>query len=141
MSILNIAVVGAGTMGNGIAQVFAMHGFDVKLADVNEPALHKGLAAIRNSLSRMAKKGSIAEADIAGILARIHPTTLLAELADRDLVSKPPPKTRRSRSPSSANWAAWCGRMPFWRPTPRPSRSPALPPGCRSRNGWWACTS
>ncbi|RMC93667.1 3-hydroxybutyryl-CoA dehydrogenase [Aquitalea palustris] len=86
MSILNIAVVGAGTMGNGIAQVFAMHGFDVKLADVSEPALHKGLAAIHNSLSRMAKKGSIAEADIAGILTRIHPTTRLAELADRDLV-------------------------------------------------------
>jgi len=86
MSILNIAVVGAGTMGNGIAQIFAMHGFDVKLADVSEPALHKGLAAIHNSLSRMAKKGSIAEADIAGILAHIHPTTLLTELADRDLV-------------------------------------------------------
>lgn len=86
MSILNIAVVGAGTMGNGIAQVCAMHGFDVKLADVSEPALHKGLAAIRNSLARMAKKGSIAEADIATVLSHIHPTTLLADLADRDLV-------------------------------------------------------
>ncbi|RQO72969.1 3-hydroxybutyryl-CoA dehydrogenase [Aquitalea sp. FJL05] len=86
MSLRNIAVVGAGTMGNGIAQVFAMHGFDVKLADVSEPALHKGLAAIRNSLARMAKKGSIAEADIATVLSHIHPTTLLADLADRDLV-------------------------------------------------------
>jgi len=81
-----IGVVGAGTMGNGIAQVFALHGYEVKLADVSEAALHKGLAAISNSLARMAKKGNIAEADIAGILARIHPTTQLADLADRDLV-------------------------------------------------------
>ncbi|WP_159875561.1 MULTISPECIES: 3-hydroxybutyryl-CoA dehydrogenase [Aquitalea] len=86
MTTQKIGVIGAGTMGNGIAQVFAMHGFEVRLADVSEAALHKGLAAIGNSLARMAKKGSIAEADIAGILARIHPTTLLAELADRDLV-------------------------------------------------------
>jgi 3-hydroxybutyryl-CoA dehydrogenase len=86
MTIRNIAVVGAGTMGNGIAQVFAMHGFDVKLADVSEPALHKGLAALRNSLGRMAKKGSISEADIATVLSHIHPTTQLTDLSDRDLV-------------------------------------------------------
>ncbi|NWK79040.1 3-hydroxybutyryl-CoA dehydrogenase [Aquitalea sp. LB_tupeE] len=86
MTTQKIGVVGAGTMGNGIAQVFAMHGFDVKLADVSEAALHKGLAAIGNSLARMAKKGSIAEADIATVLSHIHPTTRLADLADRDLV-------------------------------------------------------
>lgn len=86
MSTRHIAIVGAGTMGNGIAQVFAMHGFDVKLADVSEPALHKGLAAIRNSLGRMAKKGSLNEADIATVLSHIHPTTQLTDLSDRDLV-------------------------------------------------------
>lgn len=86
MTTQKIGVVGAGTMGNGIAQVFAMHGFDVKLADVSEAALHKGLAAIGNSLARMAKKGSLVDTDIPAILARIHPTTRLAELADRELV-------------------------------------------------------
>ncbi|MCS3805851.1 3-hydroxybutyryl-CoA dehydrogenase [Chromobacterium alkanivorans] len=81
-----IAVVGAGTMGNGIAQVFAAHGYDVRLADVNQAALDKGLAAIASSLARLVKKELLAEADVPAILARVQTTTRLADLADRDLV-------------------------------------------------------
>ncbi|QEL55546.1 3-hydroxybutyryl-CoA dehydrogenase [Chromobacterium paludis] len=81
-----IGVVGAGTMGNGIAQVFAMKGFDVVLADVNDAALVKGMANINISLQRMAKKELIAEANIAGILAHIRSTTQLADLAGCDVV-------------------------------------------------------
>ena len=81
-----IAVVGAGTMGNGIAQVFAAHGYDVRLADVSQAALDKGLAAVASSLARLVKKGQLAEADVPAILARIQTTTRLADLADRDLV-------------------------------------------------------
>lgn len=81
-----IGVVGAGTMGNGIAQVFAMKGFDVVLADVNDAALVKGMANINISLQRMAKKELIAEANIAGILGHIRSTTQLADLAGCDVV-------------------------------------------------------
>lgn len=81
-----IGVVGAGTMGNGIAQVFAMKGFDVVLADVSDAALVKGTANINISLQRMAKKELIAEANISGILAHIRATTKLAELAGCDVV-------------------------------------------------------
>lgn len=64
---MKVAVIGAGTMGNGIAQVFATSGHQVTMVDVSAQALDKGLAAIRTSLGRMVKKGTIAQeaADLA----------------------------------------------------------------------------
>jgi len=59
----NIAVIGAGTMGNGIAHTFAQSGFTVKLIDVSEQSLDRGMAAIAGNLDRMVTKGSITEAD------------------------------------------------------------------------------
>lgn len=70
--IKHVAVIGAGTMGNGIAQVFAQHGFQVRLVDVNKASLEKGLATISKNLDRMIAKGSIPEADKPGILERIQ---------------------------------------------------------------------
>ncbi len=58
-----IAVIGAGTMGNGIAHVFAQSGFTVKLIDVSEKALDKGMATIFSNLNRMVVKGTITEED------------------------------------------------------------------------------
>ncbi|AUH51515.1 3-hydroxybutyryl-CoA dehydrogenase [Chromobacterium sp. ATCC 53434] len=81
-----IGVVGAGTMGNGIAQVFAMKGFEVVLADVSDAALVKGMANIQTSLQRMAKKELIAEGNIDGIVAHIRTTTALSDLAGCDVV-------------------------------------------------------
>ncbi|WP_434627887.1 3-hydroxybutyryl-CoA dehydrogenase [Chromobacterium sp. CV08] len=81
-----IGVVGAGTMGNGIAQAFAMKGFEVLLADVSDAALVKGMANIQTSLQRMAKKELIAEGNIDGIVAHIRTTTALSELAGCDVV-------------------------------------------------------
>lgn len=57
----NIAVIGAGTMGNGIAHVFAQSGFSVKLIDVSEKALEKGITTIAANLDRMVAKGTITE--------------------------------------------------------------------------------
>lgn len=54
---MKITVLGAGTMGNGIAHVFAQHGFHVQLADVAQPALEKGLATIQKNLDRQVQKG------------------------------------------------------------------------------------
>ena len=59
MQIKTIGVVGAGTMGNGIAQVFAASNFDVILQDINESQLEKGMAIISNSLDRLIKKERI----------------------------------------------------------------------------------
>ncbi len=64
---MKVAVIGAGTMGNGIAQVFATSGHQVTMVDVSAGALDKGLAAIRTSLGRMVKKGTLGQeaADLA----------------------------------------------------------------------------
>ena len=59
----NIAVIGAGTMGNGIAHTFAQSGFTVKLIDISEKSLDKGMAAIAANLDRMVSKGTITEED------------------------------------------------------------------------------
>src|SRR6187399_2256699 len=59
----NIAVIGAGTMGNGIAHTFAQSGFTVKLIDISEKSLEKGMATIAANLERMVTKGTITEAD------------------------------------------------------------------------------
>ncbi|MBI1722772.1 MAG: 3-hydroxybutyryl-CoA dehydrogenase [Gemmatimonadetes bacterium] len=80
-----VAVVGAGTMGNGIAHVFAQKDWDVRLVDVSPPALEKAVATIRGSLDRQIKKGKGTEAQRDAVLARITTSTELAA-ADGDLV-------------------------------------------------------
>ena len=59
----NIAVIGAGTMGNGIAHTFAQFGYKVNLIDISEAALSKGIATITKNLDRMVAKGKISESD------------------------------------------------------------------------------
>jgi len=81
-----IAVIGAGTMGNGIAQTFASYGVDVQLVDVNDAALQKGMAAIEKSLGRFVKKDKISQADADGILARVKPSNKLEDVGDAALV-------------------------------------------------------
>ncbi len=78
MSIKNITVIGAGTMGNGIAHVFAQSGYDVTLVDVAQAALDKAIATITSNLARQVKKGTLTEADQAATLARIQTQTDLA---------------------------------------------------------------
>jgi len=82
---VKVAVIGAGTMGNGIAQVFATSGHQVTMVDVSAQALDKGLAAIKTSLGRMVKKGSIAQ-DAADLAAgRIAVATTVEEAKGADL--------------------------------------------------------
>jgi 3-hydroxybutyryl-CoA dehydrogenase len=66
-----IAVIGAGTMGNGIAHTFAQHGFVVKLIDISEKALDKGMQTIATNLDRMLAKGAITQDDIAKTITNI----------------------------------------------------------------------
>lgn len=83
----NIAVIGAGTMGNGIAHVFAQFGYDVTLIDVSSDALAKGVATIRKNLGRQLEKGVITEAQVTEITGRIRTETQLAAgVQNSDLV-------------------------------------------------------
>lgn len=83
----NIAVIGAGTMGNGIAHVFAQHGFNVQFIDIAEAALQKGLATIAKNLDRQVAKGTLTEEQKAATLTNITPTTdLAAGVSQADLV-------------------------------------------------------
>jgi 3-hydroxybutyryl-CoA dehydrogenase len=82
-----ITVIGAGTMGNGIAHVFAMQGHDVKIVDINDQALHKGLTTIKKNLDRMVSKEKITEGQKTETLSRISLLTEMADgVADADLV-------------------------------------------------------
>ncbi len=81
-----ITVIGAGTMGNGIAHVAAKAGFQVRLVDVSEDYLQKGLAAIQGNLLREVKKEKISQADADAAFARIQGGTELARAADSFLV-------------------------------------------------------
>jgi 3-hydroxybutyryl-CoA dehydrogenase len=81
-----IAVIGSGTMGNGIAHVFAQHGHAVALIDVSQAALDKALGIIKGNLDRQVKKGTIAPEAPAEILGRIRTSIDLAEARDAALV-------------------------------------------------------
>jgi 3-hydroxybutyryl-CoA dehydrogenase len=85
MAIKRIGVVGAGTMGTGIAQVAAASGFEVVLNDVGEDYLRRSLATIDKSLAKLVEKGKITE-DKGKILARIKTTANLADLKEAELV-------------------------------------------------------
>ena len=86
MTIQKIAVVGAGTMGNGIAQVCATSGYAVTLIDVVPAALDKGLETIRGSLTRLAAKGRLGQDQKDAALQAITPSGVLVAVASADLV-------------------------------------------------------
>lgn len=82
----NIAVIGSGTMGNGIAHVFAQSGYQVKLIDVSQDALDKALATISKNLDRQIKKELISESDKKNTLNNISTaTTIVGEVGDVEL--------------------------------------------------------
>lgn len=81
MAISKAVVIGAGTMGNGIAHVFAQSGYNVTLVDVRQNALEAALATISKNLDRQIKKGSLSESDKEAILGRIAISTDLAAAA------------------------------------------------------------
>jgi 3-hydroxybutyryl-CoA dehydrogenase len=86
MTVKTLGVIGAGTMGNGIAQTAAVSGFQVILIDVAEAALAKGMAAVGSSLERLVAKGKLDAAARDAALARIETSTDYQRLAAVDLV-------------------------------------------------------
>jgi 3-hydroxybutyryl-CoA dehydrogenase len=87
MKVQKVAVIGSGTMGNGIAHVFAQYGYDVHLMDINENALQKALQTISKNMDRQIAKGLITEQDKQQALQRIKTFTSIENaVTDRDLV-------------------------------------------------------
>src|SRR4051812_42627985 len=85
--IRKVAVVGAGTMGNGIVHVFAQHGYDVTMIDVRPEALEAARTTISGNLDRQVKKGALTQDDRDAALGRIRTAASLAEgVAGADLV-------------------------------------------------------
>lgn len=84
--IRTIGVVGAGQMGNGIAQVAAVSGYDVVMTDISDAALERGMATVRKSLDRLIRKEKIAAEDAEAAIARIQTGTDLALLGGSELV-------------------------------------------------------
>ncbi len=92
MSIDKVSVIGSGTMGNGIAQVFATSGIPVTMVDVSEECLERGVGAIRSSLQRMEKKGKITAEEVSAAVDRVKPTTRILDAADTGLVVEAAPE-------------------------------------------------
>ena len=85
-AIKTVGIVGAGQMGNGIAHVVALAGYDVALNDLKKEAVEKALAVIQRNMSRQVTRGLISEADMQVALKRIHFAPSLAALGDCDIV-------------------------------------------------------
>jgi len=92
MAIKKVFVIGAGQMGNGIAQVSAQAGYEVTMSDIKDEFVKKGMDTISKSLDRGVKKGTMAEADKNAILARIKTTTDNKNAKDADLVIEAAPE-------------------------------------------------
>jgi 3-hydroxybutyryl-CoA dehydrogenase len=92
MAVQNVAVLGGGLMGSGIAEVSAASGLAVVVREVNEEALAAARSRIEASLARAVKGGKATEDTVAEVLARVHFTTHLDDLADADLVIEAVPE-------------------------------------------------
>jgi 2-polyprenyl-6-methoxyphenol hydroxylase-like FAD-dependent oxidoreductase len=97
--ITHVGVIGAGLMGHGIAQIFALRGYSVVLMDVSEELLSKALEGIRSNLTLMAEHGIVPQEDIEPALSRIKTTVDMAEAPRRPFSppTRPLSASRRSR--------------------------------------------
>ncbi len=86
MAINTVGIVGAGQMGNGIAHVFALAGYEVVMSDISQEALDKAVALIDKNLERQVSRDKISATDKAAALGRIKTTLKLADVAQTDLV-------------------------------------------------------
>ncbi|WP_164661797.1 3-hydroxybutyryl-CoA dehydrogenase [Tropicibacter sp. Alg240-R139] len=86
MNIQKVGIVGAGQMGNGIAHVMALSGYDVLLSDISQDALDAALNIVHGNLSRQASRGKISDQDVEAAMARIQTTLQLTDIGQTDLV-------------------------------------------------------
>jgi 3-hydroxybutyryl-CoA dehydrogenase len=93
MEVRSIGVIGSGTMGNGIAHVFSLSGYDVTMVDVDQGVIDSAMARIRKNMDRQVKKEKISAADMEAALARIKTSTDLGEVKNTELVVEAVPES------------------------------------------------
>ena len=136
-----IGVIGAGQMGSGIAQVFAQHEFEVKLADISQKQLDKALVEIKKNLDRLVAKGALKESDVTATMRRIDTTDDFTTLGDCGLVIEAATENEAVRATSCAPWCRICAKTPSSPPTPPRFRSRASPRSPTVRASSSACIS
>lgn len=93
MGIEKICVIGAGTMGNGIAQVAVQAGYETLIVDVNQEIIDRGISTIKNNLGRQVKHNKLTQQEMSNILAKLHTSTILKNSAgDADFVIEAAPE-------------------------------------------------
>ncbi|MDF2231641.1 3-hydroxybutyryl-CoA dehydrogenase [Albimonas sp. CAU 1670] len=111
MAIKSVGVIGAGQMGNGIAHVFALAGYDVFLNDIDEARIDKALALIEKNMDRQIGRGAISEAEKADALGRIAKTTDLVPVAQSDLVIEAATENEKVKNAIFASLAPHLGEQ------------------------------
>ena len=86
MDITSVGIVGAGQMGNGIAHVFALAGYDVMMTDISQESLTKAVALIDRNIERQVSRGKTTAEEKAAAMARIKTTLNLADIGPSDLI-------------------------------------------------------
>lgn len=122
-----VGVVGLGTMGAGIAEVFARAGFNVVGVEIDQAALDRGRGHVDKSLTRAVDKGKITEDERAAIDARLTFSTSREDLSDVDFVVEAVPERMDIKRDVFGDLDRICAPERSWRPTPRRCRSPRSP--------------
>ncbi len=104
-----IGVVGAGTMGNGIAQVFAMAGYDVIMNDIDQKFVDRGLGTVKKSLGRMVEKAKLSQEAADAVISRIKPSLDLGDLKDCGLVVEAATENQKLKFELFAKLDSVCG--------------------------------
>lgn len=125
--IRRVGVIGAGTMGNGIAHVFARSGHEVLLCEVEQRFLDRGMETLRKNLEREAAKGKISAEDMQSALKRVTGVLDRNRLVECDFVIEAATEKFETKKRSSSILTGSYGKMCFSPPTPRRSRSPNWP--------------
>nr|WP_258868965.1 enoyl-CoA hydratase-related protein [Alkalilimnicola ehrlichii] len=115
--IKHVGIIGAGTMGGGIAMNFVNVGIPVTLLEVKQEALDRGLAVIRRNYENSAKKGRLTQAQVEQRMELIRPSLDYGDFADVDLVIEAVFENMDVKSRSSASWTKSANRAPCWRAT------------------------
>lgn len=124
MTIQTIGVVGAGSMGSGIANLAALNGFNVILRDIEDRFLDNGMKRIAGFMQKSVERGKMTEDEKEATLGRIRTTTNMEDFKDADLVIEAVIENMDLKKKSSSNSMKLRGMRSFWQriPPPCPSR-------------------
>lgn len=135
------AVLGAGTMGAGIAQVLASAGYPVHLWDIGEQPLARGVDGILKRLNRQVEKGRLSQEEADGTFARVRTTSRLEELASADWVIEAVVERLQVKRELFTRLEAVTGEEAVLATNTSSSPSPPSPPLSGGRSGCWGFTS